>query len=136
MAHSSITKKGGTVELKSVADLVGDLVHPAVIAATSTSLATVKTLPPKALSPISTNSMGQPFAMTEADRFWTTLKARIVECDRLIHRVCDLRGDSDEYRAEMLAIRRRIAPAKLDSDIAYLKAVLKRCEQLIEANKP
>jgi len=75
-------------------------------------------------------------AMAEADVFWITLKARIAECDALIHRVCDLRGEPDEYRAEMLAIRKRMAPEKLDSDIAYLKAVIKRCEQLIEASKP
>jgi len=72
----------------------------------------------------------------DADDFWQKLRARIAECDALIHRVCDLRGDPDEYRAELLAIRKRMAPAKLESDIAYLKAVIKRCEQLVKGSKP
>ena len=136
MAHRSITQREGTVELKSVADLVCDLVHPPEIATDRNLLATAKPPSVLAISPNSRNSSGQSMAMAEADVFWITLKARIAECDALIHRVCDLRGEPDEYRAEMLAIRKRMAPEKLDSDIAYLKAVIKRCEQLIEASKP
>lgn len=72
----------------------------------------------------------------DAAEFWATLAARIDECDRLIHRLCDIRQDDDEDRAALLEQRKRIAPEKLDTDIAYLKAVIKHCEQLIEASKP
>ncbi len=58
----------------------------------------------------------------DADDFWQTLRARIDECDRLIYRLCDLRGNDDGHRADLLAVRKRMAPQKLDSDIVYLKA--------------
>lgn len=62
----------------------------------------------------------------EADDFWQTLRARIDECDTLIHQLCDLRGDDDEHRADLLAVRKRMAPQKLDTDIAYLKNEIQR----------
>lgn len=61
--------------------------------------------------------------MTEAaDDFWQTLRARIDECDALINELCDPRGDDDEHRAALLSQRKRMAPIKLHSDIAYLRA--------------
>lgn len=57
----------------------------------------------------------------EADDFWRTFRARIDECDALIHQLCDLRGDDDDHRADLLAVRKRMAPIKLDGDITYLK---------------
>ena len=110
------------MELKSVADLVGDLVHPAEIAAISTALATPKPAPALTLSPNCRNSTGQALATPEADAFWQTLTARIDECDRLIHQLCDVRQDSDEHRAALLEQRKRNAPEKLNPDIRYLRA--------------
>ena len=100
---------------------MGDLIHPAEIATNSKPLATPKPASALRLSPISPNSTGQPLAANEADDFWQTLRARIDECDRLIHQLCDLRGDDEAHRADLLAVRKRMAPQKLDSDIAYLK---------------
>ena len=123
------------MELKSVADLVCDLVHPAEIAVHSTALATPKASPALGLSPISINSNGQPLAGPEADDFWQTLRARIDECDRLIHQLCDARDDDDEHRAALLAVRRRMAPEKLSSDIRYLQAAIQRHLIQQERNK-
>lgn len=126
MAHWSIIAKGGTVELKSMADLVGDLVHPAEIATSSTTIATPKPAPVLGFSPNGRNSTGQALATPEADAFWQTLTARIDRCDRLINDLCDLRNDPDEHRAALLNQRTKIAPEKLDSDIAYLKNEINR----------
>lgn len=60
----------------------------------------------------------------EADDFWQTLRTRIDECDRLINQLCDLRGDDGAHRAELLAVRKRMAPEMLERDIVYLKAEL------------
>ncbi len=73
-------------------------------------------------SPLEIDSVRTLQTTEEADDFWQTLRARIDECDALIHQLCDLRGDDDEHRADLLAVRKRMAPQKLDSDIAYLKA--------------
>ncbi len=53
--------------------------------------------------------------------WWATFRARIDCCDQLINRLCDLRGDDDARRADLLAVRKRMAPVKLDGDIAYLE---------------
>ena len=58
----------------------------------------------------------------EAEAFWSTFLARVTECDELINSLCDLRGDDDARRADLLAVRKRMAPQKIDGDIAYLKA--------------
>lgn len=65
----------------------------------------------------------------DADAWWATLAARIAECDRLIHQLCDLRGDSPEHRAELLAVRRRMAPDRIDSDIGYLRREIARVQR-------
>ena len=57
----------------------------------------------------------------EAAEFWRTFLARVTECDELINSLCDLRGDDDARRADLLAVRKRMAPQKVDGDIAYLK---------------
>ncbi len=54
--------------------------------------------------------------------WWETLRARIDECDRLIHELYNLRGDDDAHRAGLLAVRKRMAPVHLVGDIVYLKA--------------
>ena len=58
----------------------------------------------------------------EAAEFWSTFLARVTECDELINSLCDLRGDDDARRADLLAVRKRMAPQKVEGDIAYLKA--------------
>jgi hypothetical protein len=58
----------------------------------------------------------------QAAQFWETFSERVRRCDRLIHRLCDLRRDTDAERADLLAVRRRVAPAQLDGDIEYLAA--------------
>lgn len=60
----------------------------------------------------------------EADDFWDKLRARIDECDALIHELCDIRGDDRERRADLLTVRKRMAPNNLAGDIAYLKAAI------------
>ena len=114
------------MELKSVADMVGDLVHPVKLAPNSTRLARAKPVPALTLSPNSRNSTGQPLAGTEADDFWCNLTARIDEIDALINQLCDLRNDSDEHRADLLAVRKRMAPVHLDVDIRYLLEEIER----------
>ena len=68
-------------------------------------------------------------AANDADAFWRTLGARIAECDRLIHQLCNLRGEEQEYREELLTLRMRMAPAKLDTDIEYLRREIQRCQK-------
>ena len=114
------------MELKSVAALMGDLIHPAEIATNSKPLATPKPASALRLSPYSSNRTGQALAANEADDFWFTFRARIDECDARIHQLCDLRGDDDDQRAALLAVRKRMAPEKLKSDIVYLKAQIPR----------
>ena len=60
----------------------------------------------------------------EADDFWDRLRARIAECDALIHQLCDIRGDDLQRRSDLLALRKRMAPNCLAGDIAYLKAAI------------
>ena len=105
---------------------MGDLIHPAEIATNCKPLATPKPASALRLSPYSSNSTGQPLAANEADDFWQTLRARIDECDALIHVLCDLRGDDDDHRAALLSQRKKMAPQKLDTDIAYLKQEINR----------
>ena len=65
-------------------------------------------------------------SMDDADEFWRTFLARVTECDKLINSLCDLRGDDDEHRAALLAVRKRMPPQKLDGDIAYLRNEIKQ----------
>ena len=58
----------------------------------------------------------------EAAAFWSNFLARVTECDELINSLCDLRGDDDARRADLLAVRKRMSPQKIDGDISYLKA--------------
>ena len=97
------------------------LIPNATTDATGAQQTSCTTLSEKEIDATAVAERAVALAPLAADGFWQTLRARIDECDELIHRVCDLRGEPDEYRAEMLAIRKRMAPAKLDSDIAYLK---------------
>ena len=55
-------------------------------------------------------------------QWWATLKPRIEHCDRLIRKLCDLRGDDEARRDDLLAVRKRMAPVCLDEDIEYLTA--------------
>ena len=115
------------MELKSVADMVGDLVHPNEIATNSTRLATPKPAPTLAISPNSTISIGEPLASVGVAEFWQGFIDRVNECDRLIHELCDLRNDTPEHRADLLAVRKRMAPARIDDDIKHL------CEAIEQA---
>ena len=63
-------------------------------------------------------------AASDAARFWHNLTARVDECDRLIHQLCDLRSDTPEHRAALLAVRKTMAPNNLVGDIAYLKTAI------------
>ena len=66
-----------------------------------------------------------PDTRTEtASDWWATLGARVTECDRLINLVCDLRGDTEKERADLLHVRRHSAPVHLDSDITYFTAAV------------
>ena len=58
----------------------------------------------------------------EAAAFWSNFLARVKECDELINSLCGLRGDGDARRADLLAVRKRMAPQRIDGDISYLKA--------------
>jgi hypothetical protein len=53
--------------------------------------------------------------------WWATFREKIDQCDRLIHQLCDLRGDDEARRADLLATRKRAAPVHLDGDIEYLE---------------
>ena len=68
------------------------------------------------------NDAGLP--TDQSDDFWQTLRANIDECDRLINELCDIRGDDLERRADLLALRKRMAPNSLPDDVAYLKAAI------------
>lgn len=65
----------------------------------------------------------------DADDFWYKLRARIGECDALIHQLCDIRGDDRTHRADLLAVRKRMAPNSLAGDIAYLKAAIAEADR-------
>ena len=65
----------------------------------------------------------------DAARFWLNLTQRVDECDRLIHQLCALRGDTDEHRADLLAVRKTMAPDNLIRDIVYLKAAIAEVER-------
>ena len=71
-------------------------------------------------------SDGYTYDPDESAEFWRNLTARIDEIDRLIHQLCDLRNDSDEHRADLLAVRRRMAPNNIGSDIEYLRGEITR----------
>ena len=65
----------------------------------------------------------------DAARFWLNLTQRVDECDRLIHQLCDLRNDTSEHRADLLAVRKTMAPDNLVRDIVYLKAAIAEVER-------
>ena len=67
---------------------------------------------------------GYTYDPAEAARFWHRFTERIDECDRLIQELCDLRGDTEKHRADLLAARKTMAPANLVCDIAYLKTAI------------
>ena len=73
------------------------------------------------------NHAGLP--TNQSDDFWQTLRASIDECDRLIHELCDIRGDDLERRADLLAVRKRMAPNNLAGDIAYLKTAIAEADR-------
>ena len=78
-----------------------------------------------ALSPDTADAQqidGYVHAPAAAMQFWRGLISRVDECDRLIHELCDLRGDTDAHRADLLAVRKRMAPVHIDSDIGYVQS--------------
>lgn len=81
-----------------------------------------------AYSPLEIDTVRTLQTTDDTDDFWQTLRARIDECDRLIHELCDIRGDDHERRADLLAVRKRMAPNCLAGDIAYLKAAIAQAD--------
>ena len=62
----------------------------------------------------------------ESKSFWSNLIDRINWCDLLIHELCDVRGDDQARRDDLILTRQRTNPAKVDSDIRYLLEEIKR----------
>jgi hypothetical protein len=54
--------------------------------------------------------------------FWSNLIDRIHWCDFLIHTLCDVRGDDQARRGDLIRTRQRTSAANVDSDIRYLLA--------------
>ena len=77
----------------------------------------------------SENIDGYHYDPIDAARFWQGLTARVDECDRLIHQLCDLRNDTSEHRTDLLAVRKTMAPNNLVGDIAYLKIAIAEVER-------
>ena len=61
----------------------------------------------------------------ETADFWDGFIDRVNECDRLIHELCDIRGDDQARRDDLICTRKRTAPNNVDSDIKYL------CEEIV-----
>ena len=57
----------------------------------------------------------------EAAKFWDGFIDRVNECDRLIHELCDIRGDDQARRDDLIRTRQRMAPNNIDGDIKYLR---------------
>ena len=72
---------------------------------------------------------GYTYDPEEAARFWQNLTARVDECDRLIHQLCDPRNDTSEHRIDLLAVCKTMAPNNLVGDIAYLKTAIAAVER-------
>ena len=72
------------------------------------------------------NVDGYHYDPVEAARFWEGLTDRINWCDILIHELCDIRGDSQSRRDDLLLTRQRTAPVNIDGDIRYLLEEIKR----------
>ncbi len=62
----------------------------------------------------------------ESKIFWSNLIDRINWCDLLIHELCDVRGDDQARRDDLLAVRKRMAPDRIDGDIHYLLEEIER----------
>ena len=75
------------------------------------------------------HSDGYTYDPDESAEFWRNLIARVDECDRRIQQLCALRGDTDEHRADLLAVRKTMAPDNLVRDIVYLKAAIAEVER-------
>jgi len=90
-------------------ELVGELTYKPFLATSQTS--------PRGIA-----ANDDELMTDEAAEFWSTFLARVTECDELINSLCDLRGDDDARRADLLAVRKRMAPQRVDGDILYLKA--------------
>lgn len=57
----------------------------------------------------------------------------IAEYDRLINRLCDLRGDPQEHRDRLLHARRSMAPADIPDDLERFKQVVNKVERIRKA---
>ena len=62
----------------------------------------------------------------ESKSFWSNLIDRINWCDLLIHELCDIRGDSQARRDDLIRTRQRTAPVNIDGDIRYLLEEIER----------
>lgn len=72
---------------------------------------------------------GYTYDPEEAARFWHNLTARVDECGRLIHQLCNPRNVTSEHRIDLLAVRKTMAPNNLVGDIAYLKTAIAEVER-------
>ncbi len=50
------------------------------------------------------------------------------EFDRLIHRLCDLRGYPQAHREKLLQVRRRMAPADLRGDLEEFRLIVEKAK--------
>ncbi len=55
--------------------------------------------------------------------------AALEEYDRLINRLCDLRGDPREHRERLLQARQSMAPADLPGDLEAFRQIVKQSER-------
>ena len=58
--------------------------------------------------------------------FWSNFVDRINWCDFLIHELCDVRGDDQARRDDLILTRQRMAPTHLDTDVRYLLDEIER----------
>ena len=71
----------------------------------------------------------------ESRIFWSNLIDRIHWCDFLIHELCDVRGDDQARRDDLIRTRQRMAPDKIDGDIRYLLAEIETATPSPEAQR-
>ena len=79
------------------------------------------------------NVDGYYYDPVEAARFWEGLTDRINWCDILIHELCEIRGDSQARRDDLLLTRQRTSPANVDSDI---RSLLEEIERVAPTSTP
>ena len=67
-----------------------------------------------------TNAAANEGDYEDSEIFWSNLIDRIHWCDILIHELCDMRGDDQARRDDLIRTRQRMSPTNVDNDIRYL----------------